>query len=493
MKMRYYSHYKKWHNHNDPNYVDFMQRKFRNTFDDNLPQLRNAAILEIGCANGMALLTLKNMGYTNLLGIELDEELASIARSFDLNVANTDAIRFINETEEKYDFIYMFDVLEHFSPDIIPQFLQGVFNRLNVNGKLMLVVPNATSPAGSYFRYIDWTHQVSFTPTSISHLLEEAGFKEITIEDESLIPDPKAEDFNSERSYLDAKQRADKARFYESFARWQMKSMFGDNPLNLLVAPNMRIIAIKSDVHKGLRINSSAHQFFDLQDFIVNTRNLLLELDTSFNKEKNSNALENTKIHEQIAQIYTDQKIQNTFLNAINSEVGKVKDVVDNINIDLYNQTLKFERKFDDYNHLLEDIRTKYDELTEVVDEISNMALSLDSKKISRNEFIDIYKRLILKKRKKLFGKLVYRLRAHRQRPLIKDSNLFDEDYYLNNNPDVKQSRLDPIIHYLMYGAYENRNPSPNFNTDEYYLSNIEALIYEINPIIHAQKKALIQ
>ena len=106
-----------------------------------------------------------------------------IAKSQNLPIKIIDAFIFIKETTIKFDFIYLFDVLEHFDTELIPEFLIGIHDILNDNGKLMLVV-RMLPPAGAYFRYIDWTHTTSFTPASISFLLEEAGFRNIKIMDE---------------------------------------------------------------------------------------------------------------------------------------------------------------------------------------------------------------------------------------------------------------------------------------------------------------------
>ena len=70
---------------------------------------------------------------------------------------------------------------------------------------------------------------------------------------------------------------------------------------------------------------------------------------------------------------------------------------------------------------------------------------------------------------------------------LIKESGLFDRDYYLRVNPDVAKLRIDPIRHYLMHGAAEGRNPSADFNTRDYIRSHPELLTDSsgLNPLIH--------
>ena len=47
---------------------------------------------------------------------------------------------------------------------------------------------------------------------------------------------------------------------------------------------------------------------------------------------------------------------------------------------------------------------------------------------------------------------------------LIKKSGLFDNEYYLANNEDVKKAKMNPIKHYLKFGWKEGRNHSSEFD-----------------------------
>ena len=53
---------------------------------------------------------------------------------------------------------------------------------------------------------------------------------------------------------------------------------------------------------------------------------------------------------------------------------------------------------------------------------------------------------------------------------IIKNSNTFDESFYIENYPDTVELDLDSIQHYLEYGVFENCNPNSFFNTKEYLL-----------------------
>lgn len=47
-------------------------------------------------------------------------------------------------------------------------------------------------------------------------------------------------------------------------------------------------------------------------------------------------------------------------------------------------------------------------------------------------------------------------------------AELFDEEFYLQNNADVAANKIDPLEHYLHYGWREGRDPSASFSTHDY-------------------------
>ncbi|MDG6099384.1 glycosyltransferase [Alteromonas sp. ZYF713] len=68
---------------------------------------------------------------------------------------------------------------------------------------------------------------------------------------------------------------------------------------------------------------------------------------------------------------------------------------------------------------------------------------------------------------------------------LIKKSGLFDSEWYLQQYPDVRMSRQEPIEHYLLNGAQEGRNPSATFDTNWYLNSYPDVRAVGINPLVH--------
>ncbi len=68
---------------------------------------------------------------------------------------------------------------------------------------------------------------------------------------------------------------------------------------------------------------------------------------------------------------------------------------------------------------------------------------------------------------------------------LVKTSTIFNSKWYLSQNPDVKLKKIGAAKHYVKYGWKEGRNPSMEFNTNEYIKKHPEILQNNINPIVH--------
>jgi glycosyltransferase involved in cell wall biosynthesis len=68
---------------------------------------------------------------------------------------------------------------------------------------------------------------------------------------------------------------------------------------------------------------------------------------------------------------------------------------------------------------------------------------------------------------------------------IIGQSGLFDGDYYLRTNTDVKAAGIDPLDHFYKYGGQEGRNPSTHFDTFYYHISNPDVKKSGINPLVH--------
>lgn len=141
---------------------------------------KNANILDYGCGFGQMLFALKNAGYGNIYGVDIEKRAINYCISKGLNVKELDLNNLSNPFSIKFDYIIMSHVLEHIPKNEIINTLVIIKNEfLAENGKLLIAVPNAQSNTGCYWAYEDWTHTTLFTSGSIYYVLRAAGFKTV--------------------------------------------------------------------------------------------------------------------------------------------------------------------------------------------------------------------------------------------------------------------------------------------------------------------------
>ena len=68
---------------------------------------------------------------------------------------------------------------------------------------------------------------------------------------------------------------------------------------------------------------------------------------------------------------------------------------------------------------------------------------------------------------------------------LLRNSAMFDPDYYVARYDDVAETGLDPAEHYYRFGAQEGRNPSRFFDTKFYLNSSPDVALAGANPLMH--------
>ncbi|NPV76929.1 MAG: class I SAM-dependent methyltransferase [Anaerolineae bacterium] len=152
------------------------KKGYRYYFRDWLPVDKNASVIELACGNGRMLGLIKDLGYSNITGIDVSPEQVNFARHFHENVVQSDAMEWLKTHPNSYDLIICMDLIEHlYKPEVLP-FLEDCFNSLISGGRLILQTTNSDSLWGSSMRYIDFTHEASFTFRSLSSLLSLVGF-----------------------------------------------------------------------------------------------------------------------------------------------------------------------------------------------------------------------------------------------------------------------------------------------------------------------------
>ncbi len=128
--------------------------------------------LEIGSGTGAFLGFLASKGLADFRGIDHDPALKAVqipevAPRFEC----VDVWEYLrNCGDVVYDRIVLLDVLEHFSPEEGVRLLSMIKNILADQGKIVIKVPNASSPWGMHCQFGDLTHKSAYTPDSMRQL-----------------------------------------------------------------------------------------------------------------------------------------------------------------------------------------------------------------------------------------------------------------------------------------------------------------------------------
>jgi GT2 family glycosyltransferase len=73
--------------------------------------------------------------------------------------------------------------------------------------------------------------------------------------------------------------------------------------------------------------------------------------------------------------------------------------------------------------------------------------------------------------------------KTERYAAILRESGLFEEDWYLERYPHTRGT--DPVLHYLRHGAAEGLNPSRLFSTAKYLKNYPDVAAIGINPLLH--------
>lgn len=166
-----------------PGWVHQSERGYRRWAEACLARIRNwlptdqhAACLDLGCGPGNLLYALRLDGYENTRGVDHSPEWIGVAGRICPRVECADVRAYLERHANQFDLITAFDLIEHFRKDELLALLGLIEQALRPGGVLILQTPNAESPWGLMHRYHDLTHELSFDPHSLAHVLALAGF-----------------------------------------------------------------------------------------------------------------------------------------------------------------------------------------------------------------------------------------------------------------------------------------------------------------------------
>lgn len=156
--------------------ADRWMKSYRHYLRGWLPEDKNSSILDAACGSGRCLNFLKHAGYQNVIGIDISPDQVQLAAQITPNVHKANVLEWLIGKIDCFDLIIGLDIIEHLEKQEVLDFLSLLDSALKSNGRVILQTPNCESVFGSMIRYNDFTHEVGFTPLSLSRLMKITGF-----------------------------------------------------------------------------------------------------------------------------------------------------------------------------------------------------------------------------------------------------------------------------------------------------------------------------
>lgn len=137
-------------------------------------------VLDLGCGRGEFTELLKENG-VGVTGIDLYEPYVMYMKSLGLPVKLGDALEYLRETKST-DGIFMGQVVEHISIDMIVSICRLAYEKLEDGCCLIMETPNPRSLAiFTECFYMDPSHQKPIHPYTLKYIAEKSGFSRVDI------------------------------------------------------------------------------------------------------------------------------------------------------------------------------------------------------------------------------------------------------------------------------------------------------------------------
>lgn len=156
---------------NQLNYLPIVEKAFA--------KISSGYLIDVGCGRGEFLQLLKDKGLA-AKGIENSPTFVEYNMERDRNVIQSDINNFLNVTNDNSLVgITAFQVIEHFSPSYLLNFLQLAFQKIAIGGVIILETVNPMSLYSLMHYWYDFSHKKPIPSDILKFYLENAGFSEI--------------------------------------------------------------------------------------------------------------------------------------------------------------------------------------------------------------------------------------------------------------------------------------------------------------------------
>lgn len=175
-------------NDNEINYLHFENffrgnketvKKFQSIYLEYLN--KDMKVLDLGCGRG-EFIEILNFEGIDVIGVDSNKDMAEYCKSKNLNVIHSDIFDFLGQTQEKFDCIFISQVVEHLPASKLIQLIGDCYKVLNDEGIIIIETPNPeTILVSAYTFYLDTTHIKPIPSIYLKYLLNEANFNVIDI------------------------------------------------------------------------------------------------------------------------------------------------------------------------------------------------------------------------------------------------------------------------------------------------------------------------
>ena len=154
-------------------------RDYAKKFGALVAEAPRGSALDVGCANGMLAAFLKEQGFEQVVGVDLNAELIEQAKqNVEAEFHVADAGEFL-QAGRQFDVIFLLNIVEHIERDRLIAFMTKVYQSLNAGGFAIVRTPNMNNILAAAHLADDLTHCTGLTEQSLRQLAQAAGFKTI--------------------------------------------------------------------------------------------------------------------------------------------------------------------------------------------------------------------------------------------------------------------------------------------------------------------------
>jgi SAM-dependent methyltransferase len=147
-------------------------------------------VVDLGCGRGEFLAALKEAGI-RARGVDVNAEMAAVARERGLDVEQGDALGFVTAlADESIGGAIATQVVEHLEPSYLTRLLDALARKLRPGAPIVLETINPACWLAFFSSYIrDLTHVRPIHPDTLQYLLRASGFERVEIRYSAPVPD----------------------------------------------------------------------------------------------------------------------------------------------------------------------------------------------------------------------------------------------------------------------------------------------------------------